>query len=166
MEPQQPTAYHSGPPPFSAGPMTSQKMVMDLDCEDQRSNRAASVLSGMSQEDMEAAETLNSLQAREVFGLSHGRVSIDTVRLSCSAATAAATTASSEIDPVSGHIFAESPAGAPLLPSHRAISYHSIHDQSISIRLPRDTVPHTRSIHCGTKRWATAGEYAGPSDWC
>jgi hypothetical protein len=44
--------------------MTSQKMAMDLDYEDERRNRAASVLSGMSQEDMEAAETLNSLQAR------------------------------------------------------------------------------------------------------
>jgi hypothetical protein len=64
MESQLPTAYQNGPPPFSAGPMTSQKMAMDLDYEDERRNRAASVLSGMSQEDMEAAETLNSLQAR------------------------------------------------------------------------------------------------------
>jgi hypothetical protein len=42
--------------------MTSQKLGMDLDYEDERRNRAISVLSGMSQEDMEAAETLNSLQ--------------------------------------------------------------------------------------------------------
>jgi hypothetical protein len=65
MESQQPVAYHNGPPPFSTAPMTSQKLAMDLDYEDERRNRAASVLSGMSQEDMEAAETLNSLQARE-----------------------------------------------------------------------------------------------------
>jgi hypothetical protein len=45
---------------------------MDLDYEDGRRNRAASVLSGMSQEDMEAAETLNSLQleARKLHNLS------------------------------------------------------------------------------------------------
>lgn len=64
MEPQQPTAYPSGPPPFSSVQMTSQKMAMDIDFDDARKNRAASVLSGMSQEDMEAAETLNSLHAR------------------------------------------------------------------------------------------------------
>ena len=82
---------------------------MDLDYEDQRNNRAASVLSGMSQEDMEAAETLNSLQAREVSDLSPGRVPINSVRLSFSAAAAAAA-ASSEIDPVSDHIFPQPPA--------------------------------------------------------
>lgn len=42
---------------------------MDLDYEDERRKRAASVLSGMSQEDMEAAETLNSLQARKMKNL-------------------------------------------------------------------------------------------------
>jgi transcriptional repressor OPI1 len=47
-------------------PVTSQKMAMDVDYEDERRTRAASVLSGMSQEDMEAAETLNSLQARKI----------------------------------------------------------------------------------------------------
>jgi hypothetical protein len=62
MESQQPSAYQTGPPPFSAAQMTSQKFGMDLDYEDERRNRAVSVLSGMSQEDMEAAETLNSLQ--------------------------------------------------------------------------------------------------------
>lgn len=44
--------------------MASQTLAMDVDDEDERKNRAASVLSGMSQEDMEAAETLKSLQAR------------------------------------------------------------------------------------------------------
>ena len=37
---------------------------MELDHNHDRDHRAASVLSGMSQEDMEAAETLKSLQAR------------------------------------------------------------------------------------------------------
>lgn len=40
-------------------------LAMDIDTsqnEQERSTRAASVLSGMSVEDMEAAETLNSLQ--------------------------------------------------------------------------------------------------------
>ena len=69
MESQQPTSYHNAPPPFSTATVTSQKLAMDLDCEDERRNRAASVLSGMSQEDMEAAETLNSLQARELCNL-------------------------------------------------------------------------------------------------
>ncbi len=45
--------------------MTPQKLAMEVDYEDDRRNRAASVLSGMSQEDMEAAETLNSIQARK-----------------------------------------------------------------------------------------------------
>jgi hypothetical protein len=67
MESQLPRAYHNGPPPFSAAPVKSQELAMDMDYEDERRNRAASVLSGMSQEDMEAAETLNSLQARK-FG--------------------------------------------------------------------------------------------------
>lgn len=72
MESRQPAAYQTGPPPFSAAQMTSQKLAMDLDYEDGRRNRAASVLSGMSQEDMEAAETLNSLQleARKLHNLS------------------------------------------------------------------------------------------------
>jgi transcriptional repressor OPI1 len=65
-ESQQPTAYHKGPPPFSAVPMTSQQLAMDLEYENAGRHRAASVLSGMSQEDMEAAETLNSLQARKI----------------------------------------------------------------------------------------------------
>jgi transcriptional repressor OPI1 len=62
METQQSAAHQNGPPPFSAVQMTSQKLAMDLDYDHGRTNRAASVLSGMSQEDMEAAETLNSLQ--------------------------------------------------------------------------------------------------------
>lgn len=66
MESQQPVAHQHGPPPFSATPMASQKVAMDLDYEDERRKRAASVLSGMSQEDMEAAETLKSLQARKM----------------------------------------------------------------------------------------------------
>lgn len=65
MEPQQPIAYQHGPPPFLAAQMTSQKLAMDLDYEGERRHRATSVISGMSQEDMEAAETLNSLQTRK-----------------------------------------------------------------------------------------------------
>lgn len=38
---------------------------MDVEYGDERRDRAASVLSGMSQEDMEAAETLKSLQSRK-----------------------------------------------------------------------------------------------------
>lgn len=38
---------------------------MDFEYDDEKRDRAASVLSGMSQEDMEAAETLKSLQARK-----------------------------------------------------------------------------------------------------
>ncbi len=70
MESQQPAAYQHGPPPFSAAQIMSQKLAMDLDYDDDRRDRAASVLSGMSQEDMEAAETLNSIQARKTqFGM-------------------------------------------------------------------------------------------------
>jgi transcriptional repressor OPI1 len=75
MEAQYPTAdtsYAVPPPPFSpsASHRSSTDVVkshnmMDLDStrsDHERSTRAASVLSGMSIEDMEAAETLNSLQ--------------------------------------------------------------------------------------------------------
>ena len=69
MESQQPTAYQNASPPFSAAHTTSQKLAMDLNYEDERRNRAASVLSGLSHEDMEAAETLKSLQARTTSNL-------------------------------------------------------------------------------------------------
>jgi hypothetical protein len=71
METQQSAPHQNGPPPFSAAQMTSQKLAMDLDFEHERTNRAASVLSGMSQEDMEAAETLNSLQLEARMFSSH-----------------------------------------------------------------------------------------------
>ena len=56
---------HGPPPPFSpstdiltpVSPMETEMSKKEID----RSQRAASVLSGMSAEDMEAAETLNSL---------------------------------------------------------------------------------------------------------
>ncbi|KPI35450.1 Clock-controlled protein 8 [Cyphellophora attinorum] len=72
MEAQRPDNVSYGvPPPFS--PTSSHRssadlpkpLAMDLDMtrsDQDRSVRAASVLSGMSVEDMEAAETLNSLQ--------------------------------------------------------------------------------------------------------
>jgi transcriptional repressor OPI1 len=72
MEAQRPDNVSYGvPPPFS--PASSHRssadpqkpLAMDLDgvrADQDRSMRAASVLSGMSVEDMEAAETLNSLQ--------------------------------------------------------------------------------------------------------
>ncbi|ETN46398.1 uncharacterized protein HMPREF1541_00582 [Cyphellophora europaea CBS 101466] len=72
MEAQHPiNPPYAAPPPFSppASHRSSADLpkanVMDLDStlsEHERSTRAASVLSGMSVEDMEAAETLNSLQ--------------------------------------------------------------------------------------------------------
>ena len=75
MEQQAPNPPYAVPPPFSPllashrSPMDLVKAnAMDLDSTrgaDERSTRAASVLSGMSMEDMEAAETLNSLQQSE-----------------------------------------------------------------------------------------------------
>ena len=57
-------------PPVPTGPLNSAEVIqspsMDLDMfmsDNDRTQRAASVLSGMSAEDMEAAETLNSLHA-------------------------------------------------------------------------------------------------------
>ena len=57
-------------PPVPTGPLKSAEVAssptMDWDIsmsENDRTQRAASVLSGMSAEDMEAAETLNSLHA-------------------------------------------------------------------------------------------------------
>ena len=72
MEQQAPYPLYALPPPFSP-PLSSHRSSIDLpkpnamDIDsirglDDRSTRAASVLSGMSMEDMEAAETLNSLQ--------------------------------------------------------------------------------------------------------
>ncbi len=142
MESQQPTAYQNGPPLFPAAQMASQKLAMDLDCEDERRNRAASVLSGMSQEDMEAAETLNSLQAREITELHFRKISTDYPRFSFSL-----TTTSSDTDPISNHILAKRPAGASVLPPHLTVPSNSINDQSIVVRVPRDAIPHTRSLH-------------------
>ncbi len=102
MESQQSAAYQHGPPPFSAAQMPSQKLAMDIDYEDDRRDRAASVLSGMSQEDMEAAETLNSIQARKTQFRIPKEVSIDRSRFSRSCAAT-----SSKLDPISDHIFAE-----------------------------------------------------------
>jgi len=72
MATQSPNPPYAIPPPFSpplSAIRTSSDMgkpsPIDIDMmrsERDRSTRAASVLSGMSAEDMEAAETLNSLQ--------------------------------------------------------------------------------------------------------
>ena len=72
MDYQTPNPPYADPPPFSP-PLSSHRRSSDLPkpvsldmdpakSEQDRSTRAASVLSGMSMEDMEAAETLNSLQ--------------------------------------------------------------------------------------------------------
>jgi hypothetical protein len=73
MEYQQtqiPTSAHSHFPQVPTMPLKSaevvQPTIIDVDTamlDDDRTQRAASVLSGMSAEDMEAAETLNSLHA-------------------------------------------------------------------------------------------------------
>ena len=67
---QDPTCDQSQFPQVPSGPLKSAEVVqsatMDVDTamlDNDRSQRAASVLSGMSAEDMEAAETLNSLHA-------------------------------------------------------------------------------------------------------
>ena len=65
MEQSRPTQNYAAPPPFSPpSDVIAPRRSMDTDTiksEYDRSQRAASVLSGMSAEDMEAAETLNSL---------------------------------------------------------------------------------------------------------
>ncbi|EHY54915.1 transcriptional regulator opi1 [Exophiala dermatitidis] len=73
MDSQSPNPPYAVPPPFSP-PLSAQRSSidahkpssfdMDMMRSDDRSTRAASVLSGMSAEDMEAAETLNSLQQK------------------------------------------------------------------------------------------------------
>jgi hypothetical protein len=73
MEYQQtlaPPSAHSTFPQAPIAPLKSAEVVpsttTDVDMailDDDRTQRAASVLSGMSAEDMEAAETLNSLHA-------------------------------------------------------------------------------------------------------
>ncbi|KAK5207293.1 transcriptional regulator opi1 [Exophiala xenobiotica] len=73
MDSQSPNPPYAVPPPFSP-PLTAKRsstdthkpasIDMDMMRSDERSTRAASVLSGMSAEDMEAAETLNSLHQR------------------------------------------------------------------------------------------------------
>ncbi len=158
MESQLPIAYQNGPPPFTAATVTSQKMAMDLDFEDERRNRAASVLSGMSQEDMEAAETLNSLQARKICGLHSRKAYIDPVRLSSSY-----TTAPSETHSVPDNIFAGRPARTALFSPHVAVSSDSFHDQSVPICVQRNTVSHTWRLHSRTKCWFTTCKYAWKS---
>lgn len=72
MAAQSPNPSYALPPPFSP-PLSANRTSLDMAkpasfdidmmrSEHDRSTRAASVLSGMSAEDMEAAETLNSLQ--------------------------------------------------------------------------------------------------------
>jgi hypothetical protein len=83
MEYQQtqiPTSAHSHFPQAPTAPLKSTEVVqsttIDVDTamlDDDRTQRAASVLSGMSAEDMEAAETLNSLHASKRSQLTLGR---------------------------------------------------------------------------------------------
>ena len=67
MEAQQASLYPQ-PPPFSPSmnkPRSFDMMrpeAMELEIEHERKQRAASVLSGLSADDLEAAETLKSLQ--------------------------------------------------------------------------------------------------------
>ncbi|KIW99364.1 uncharacterized protein Z518_11352 [Rhinocladiella mackenziei CBS 650.93] len=73
MGSQSPNPPYAVPPPFSP-PLSAQRsstdtnkpssIDVDMIRSDERSTRAASVLSGMSMEDMEAAETLNSLHQK------------------------------------------------------------------------------------------------------
>lgn len=73
MDSQSPNPPYAVPPPFSP-PLTAKRsstdthkpasIDMDMMRSEERSTRAASVLSGMSAEDMEAAETLNSLHQK------------------------------------------------------------------------------------------------------
>ncbi|KIV92657.1 hypothetical protein PV10_03930 [Exophiala mesophila] len=72
MDSQSPNPPYGAPPPFSpplsahrSSTDTAKHGSIDVDvfmADHERSTRAASVLSGLSAEDMEAAETLNSLQ--------------------------------------------------------------------------------------------------------
>lgn len=71
MEVQYPQQQYGPPPAFpeipSGAPKTSERGSFDMDMingESDRTRRGTSVLSGMSIEDMEAAETLNSLSGR------------------------------------------------------------------------------------------------------
>lgn len=72
MEPQYPQQQYGAPPAFPETPngprISSERGSFDIDItngDDDRARRGTSVLSGMSIEDMEAAETLNSLSGRE-----------------------------------------------------------------------------------------------------
>ena len=74
MESQSPHQLYTLPPPFSP-PLSAHRssadshkpasIDIDMMRSEDRSTRAASVLSGMSMEDMEAAETLNNLSQSE-----------------------------------------------------------------------------------------------------
>lgn len=71
MEQQYPQQHYDTPPAFPEvpnGPLkTSERGSFDMEMtngDSDRTRRGTSVLSGMSFEDMEAAETLNSLSGR------------------------------------------------------------------------------------------------------
>lgn len=78
MEAQHPVPPYPPPPPFSSDNVDRRSFgrtkfdVMDVESRDARTQRAASVLSGLSADDLEAAETLKSLQQ-----------GIDSLSLSC-----------------------------------------------------------------------------------
>jgi hypothetical protein len=86
---QSPNPPYAVPPPFSPPPSahrssadSQQRASVDIDMmaksSDDRSTRAGSVLSGMSIEDMEAAETLKGLsQSKRLVACSHGRFHTD-----------------------------------------------------------------------------------------
>ena len=74
MDCQSPNPPYAVPPPFSpplsahrSSAESHKRASLDFDMmrSDDRSTRAGSVLSGMSIEDMEAAETLNNLSQSE-----------------------------------------------------------------------------------------------------
>lgn len=87
MDSQAPNPPYAVPPPFSP-PLSAHRSSADaykptsLDIDmmrsDERSTRAASVLSGMSAEDMEAAETLNSLQQSTLRTATYATIRSDT----------------------------------------------------------------------------------------
>lgn len=76
MDPQYPQHQYGAPPAFPetlSGPrISSERGSFDTDMangDNDRARRGTSVLSGISIEDMEAAETLNSLSGRECIEL-------------------------------------------------------------------------------------------------
>lgn len=75
MEAQQPTPHYAQPPLFSPDANGRKSLAAQnadmMDVEDGRTQRAASVLSGLSADDLEAAETLKSLGQGKVV-VCHG----------------------------------------------------------------------------------------------